>query len=351
MKYLPYALTVSLALTASMAGSAQNVRTLQPNELPTNLPGATTIVAPPASFDPLTASDQDLQYHGFPPRPSQVLEPKAYAVWERAIKASKTRVTPTLEQTAIFHGPAAQKNGKNVEPTAGSNAGSASSYNWSGYVDFSGASSYGPSSYYYLYSDYIVPPARQAFGACTGSWDYSSSWVGIDGWGSSDVLQAGSESDAYCYAGSTAQYYSAWYEWYPYGEVRIGSFPISPGDELFVEVWHSSQTQGYAYLVDYNKNQAVSIGFTAPAGTYLLGNSAEWVVERPSVGGSLATLTNYIADPFWSAYAYTSAGTMYNPSSSTAYGITMLDNAGHGISYPSQIGTAAFVMYDEGTAR
>lgn len=349
MNALPRTLAITVALSASLACFAQSVaRPLQPNERPTNLPGATTIMAPPAGFDPINASDEDLQYHGFPPRPNQVTEAKAYAVWERAIKASKTRVTPKLEQTGIFHGPA-QQNSKGGTPTLGSN-GTTTSYNWSGYVDFSGATSYGSTSYYYLYADYIVPPARQAFGACTGGWDYSSSWVGIDGWGSPDVLQAGTESDAYCSGGSTSQYYSAWYEWYPYGEVRISGFPVAPGNELFVEVWHTSATQGYAYLVNYNNNQSTTIGFAAPAGTKLLGNSAEWVVERPTVGGSYAQLTNYIADPFWSTYAYTSAGTMYNPSSSTAYAITMLDNAGHGISYPSLIGSAAFVAYDEGTA-
>jgi hypothetical protein len=115
-------------------------------------------------------------------------------------------------------------------------------------------------------------------------------------------------------------------------------------------VWHTSATQGYAYLVNYNNNQAVEVGFTAPSGTKLVGNSAEWVVERPSVGGSLATLTNYIADPFWSTYAYTEGGTLYDPSSASAYAITMLDNSGHAISYPTQIGPAAFVMRDEGSA-
>jgi hypothetical protein len=40
----------------------------------------------------------------------------------------------------------------------------------------------------------------------------------------------------------------------------------------------------------------------------------------------------------------------YNPSSASAYGITMEDNSGHPISYPLQVGPLAFVMFDEGTA-
>jgi hypothetical protein len=272
------------------------------------------------------------------------------------MKASTVRVVPTLVQTSIFHGPV--KQGKVANPTAVESnpllstqaSNTAYSYNWSGYVDFSGATSYGSSSYYFLVNDFVVPVAEQAFGACTGGWDYGSAWNGIDGWGSPDVLQAGIEFDAYCALGGLVKstYYSAWYEWYPNSEVRIGGFPIAPGDDLFVEVWHTSPTQGYAYLVNYNNNQSVTIGFNAPAGTTLVGNSAEWVVERPTVGGSLANLTNYIMDPFWDAHAYTEAYAFYDIDEATP--VDMLDNNSKVISYPEYLGLGSFVMHDTGSA-
>ena len=215
MKSQCYALAVSLVLAASLTALAQSPRNLQPNEHALNLPGATTIDAPPAGFDPIAASDQDLAYHGFPPRPNQVDQPKAYATWVKAMNHSKTRVVPALDQTTVFHGPA--KVQKNTNPTAvESNAGlmpqpsnTMYSSNWSGYVDFSGASSYGSASYYYVVNDMIVPVAEQAFGACTGGWDWGSEWNGIDGWGSGDVLQAGVEFDAYCSGSTRSSYYSA----------------------------------------------------------------------------------------------------------------------------------------------
>jgi hypothetical protein len=354
MKSLTSLLRVVLVLAVPMAGIAQNPRQLQSNEHALNIPGATTIDAPPAGFDPIVASDQELAYHGFPPRPDQAGQPKAYATWVRAMKASKVRVAPNLEQTSIFHGPV--KPGKVANPTAvesnpllSTQASNTSySYNWSGYVDFSGATSYGSSSFYYLVNDYVVPVAEQAFGACTGGWDWGSAWNGIDGWGSPDVLQAGIEFDAYCSGSTRASYYSAWYEWYPYGEVRIAGLPIAPGDDLFVEVWHTSSTQGYAYLVNHNNNQAVQVGFTAYPGYPLVGNSAEWVVERPSVGGSLTTLTNYIMDPFWDAYAYTEVYAFYDIDEATP--VDMLDNSGNVISYPKYLGLESFVMHDTGSA-
>src|ERR1700751_2914875 len=239
MKSLSSALTAILVLAAPLAGIAQNPRQMQPNEHALNLPGATTIEAPPAGFDPISASDEELAYNGFPPRPNQSAQPKAYATWFIGMKASKVRATPKLEQTAIYHGPA--RPGPAANPMAVANhpllatqpSNTSYSSNWSGYVDFSGATSYGSSSFYYLVNDYVVPVAEQAFGACTGGWDYGSAWNGIDGWGSPDVLQAGVEFDAYCSGSTRASYYSAWYEWYPYGEVRITGFPIAPGDDLF----------------------------------------------------------------------------------------------------------------------
>jgi Peptidase A4 family len=359
MKSLSSAVTAVVLLAAPLAGIAQNTpHKLQPNEHELNLPGATTIDAPPAGFDPLTASDQDLQYYGFPPRPNQNTEPKAYATWVEAIQHSKTRVVPTLEQTGVSHGPVQQTkatakagDAQNAFASApGKESNVAYSSNWSGYVDFSGATSYGSSSYYFLVNKFTVPVAEQAFNACTNGWDYGSAWNGIDGWGSPDVLQAGIEFDAYCALGGLfrgTRYY-AWYEWFPNYSYGIGGFPIAPGDDIYVEVWHTSATQGYAYLVNYNNNQVVEIGFTAPAKTTLRGNSAEWVVERPSVGGSLTNLTNYIMDPFWDAYAYTDSYAFYDIDEATP--VDMYDSKGYIISYPEYEGIQSFVMHDENSA-
>jgi hypothetical protein len=338
-------IALMLSLAAPLAGVAQH---LKPNEFATNVPGTTAIAAPPKGFDPIAASEADLDYYGFPPRPDETAAPKAFASWKSAMIASKTRIVPNLQVTNVFHGPAKAKAGATKAASDVSNT--LEFYNWSGYVNSQAVKSYGTSSFYFLYSDFVVPVARQAFGACTGGWDYESSWVGIDGYGSPDVLQAGIEADAYCSGSTTSTYYSPWYEWFPNGETRITNLPIAPGDDYFVEVWSTSSTAGHAYLVNRNANLAVSISFSAPAGTKLVGNTAEWVVERPTVGGSFATLTNYIADPFWDAYAETFAGTVYDVSSTSSIPTIMVDNSGNPISYPTLLGPSAFLMQDEGTA-
>jgi hypothetical protein len=123
---------------------------------------------------------------------------------------------------------------------------STTSSNWSGDAVYNPANPFAVEA---IIGEFVVPTAHQAFGACTGAWDYSSQWPGIDGYGSSDVLQAGVEVDAYCSGGTTTTgFYSAWIEWYPNASTRVSSPAIHPGDLVFVEVWNTSPTQGYAYF-------------------------------------------------------------------------------------------------------
>jgi hypothetical protein len=313
--------------------------------VPTNLPGVTTILSVPRSFDPLTASADQLDSAGFPPRPNPLKAPHAFESWKRAVTSGASRIMPILRQTDIKHGPnlASIKNG--------------TSLNWSGYAVLNtSVRSYGNSSFFYLIGDYVEPLAQQAFGACTGGWDYSATWVGIDGYSSPDVLQAGSEADAYCSrGGGVLASYSFWYEWYPNGEVQITNMPLAAGNDAFVHVWSTNSRTGHAYIVNYSNSQSVTLTFSAPSGTVLIGNSAEWVVERPSVGDRLATLTNYIQDFFEDTYAYDFNGHQSAPGAayagSTSIPLTMLDNSGAGISHPALLGTSGIYFYDALSAR
>jgi Peptidase A4 family len=343
MKNLLPALTIMLVLAAPLTSKAQSQN---PNEIPTNLAGTTTITAPPEGFDPLTASDDRLADYGFPPRPDKTSMPTEYANWARAMAASKTRLIPQLEQTNIFHGPAVLTSESNSEQK-----GPLQSYNWSGYVDSSGAKSYGSSSFYYAESNMIVPFAQPAYGTCTGIYDYAYSWVGIDGWsGSNDILQGGIEFDALCSLGVQVTYYSAFYEWYPGGEVHITNFPIAPGDDIFVDAWHTSSTKAQVYISNYNTGMAVQVGFSAPAGTKLIGNSAEWITERPNLNGQRTTLTNYLDQLFYGSEAVTEKKHTSYPGSSSSKQVIMLDNNGKPISAPTALGNSAFLLQDEGSA-
>jgi hypothetical protein len=325
------ALLVTAAPLASIAQSQ--------NELPTNLSGITTTTAPPEGFDALRASDADLAYYGFPPRPNDYSGD--YKSWAEAITASHERIVPVLEQTNIYHRPAAQS------PSPAANE--AASFNWSGAVHTDSAKKYGKSSYDYVYSYVTVPTAQQATGKCTGGWDYASAWVGIDGWANNDVLQDGIEFDAYCKGKTKASFYSAWFEWFPFSEVRIGGFPIKPGQKFFIEIWSTTATLGHAYIVNENEKKAVQVNFTAPKGTKLIGSSAEWITERPGVNGGLATLTNYGSQTYSDVHGETFGGTAIDAADS--FPVVMLDNNRKVISVPTLLSATSFKVQDTGSAK
>ena len=344
MKISLYSLVAILAIATPLAGIAQQAaRQLNPNELSTNIAGVTAVAAPPKGFSPILASDEDLAYYGFPPRPDAIAAPKAFENWRKAMSVAKTRLVPQLEATAIYHGPAKVK--------ATEENGVLKSYNWSGYVNTNGLKKYGATSFSAVTANFVTPIAHPAFGTCNGTPVYGSNWAGIDGDGSKDVLQAGVEFDAQCTAGKYTTFYSAWFEWYPNAETRITNLPAAAGDDFYIEVTNTSATSGHAYLANLSRNVEVSINFSAPAGTKLIGNSVEWIVERPDVNGSLATLTNYVQDVFWDAFATDPAyDNVVYPGSASSQEALMLDNQGNYISYPTLLGNAAFVMQDEGSA-
>jgi hypothetical protein len=154
----------------------------QVTEIPTNLPNVRCYAQCPPGFDPVAASPQLLERFGFPPKPDQEKAPEAYKGWQRAVTAPQTRIVPILEKTEIYHHPvrlvAPPKIGSSVE--AKINSVSASSTNWSGYVAVDPAN---PFRNALIYAYYMVPIAQQAFGQCTGGWNYSGQWVGFDGHG------------------------------------------------------------------------------------------------------------------------------------------------------------------------
>jgi len=292
--------------------------------------------APPPGFNPVTASDEEIAFYGFPPRPDINTAPDAYNFWRKVVSLPVKRVQTTFQQTTIDNGPIQiLSEGRKVPGTAATGT---SSSNWSGYADVVSTNPFKTKNTT-IYGTFVVPVAQQAFGACTGSWDYSSQWIGIDGYNSNDVFQAGYEADAYCSGGTTSQFYSAWYEWYPNSETRISGFAANAGDVIYLYIWPTSTTTGEYYIANLTADTATSATFSAPSGTSLTGNSAEWIVERPGVNGGLATLTNYVDVPWYYATAIVpkSNGTSTQYSSAqghtgTIYSITMDDNNGNGIS-------------------
>ena len=327
--------------------------------------GVSIVPPPPANFDPLTASTQELARYAIPPAPDARRSPRAYKSWRDAVlvRSGRGALNATINQaptavqltpTSIYNRPMQPALRAPAPATAATTANSTAtvfSSNWSGasVINFKN-----PLNQESILTEFTVPNARQALNTCSGQWDFSSFWPGIDGNGSSDVLQAGIEADAYCSGGNTQSYYSAWIEWYPNAETRVSVPSISPGDLIYVQVWNATPTTGYAYIANLSTQQASGYYLTAPSGTSLVGNSVEWIVERPGVNNSTATLTNYVGSSWTYGFAwdYTATPvTYYLPGvsagdASTLQSIIMQDNSGKNIN-SANVETSTFLYFQD----
>ncbi len=321
--------------------------------IPTAIKGVTTFAAPPAGFDAVKASDQELAAYGLPPRPDATVDAANYAKWAKAMATPTHRSSEPLRATDLKSTEMKSAGQPRAAAAGTAAATAASSYNWSGVVNtVKGLTSWNAKkSIYYVVSDFNVPVAQQAFGGtCDGGWDLQVSWNGIDGWSNGDVLQGGSLSGAYCSGGSTTTDYYAWIEWYPSYSI-LYAFNVNPGDDLFVETWDTSSTNGYVYVADLTLGVSGTYNLTPTTTPYLVGNSAEYIVERPCCrSGNYYPLANYVQD-FWAenyAYPFTGAQLYAGSTATTTYQVTMLDDSGtQDISTPVEIGPKYQIFFED----
>ena len=282
----------------------------------------------PDGFDPATATARQLTAYRLPRRPDADKEPELRALWDRTMSRTKLWITPEFEHREhITHGPAQKRRGRAVKhPELGTPVlTNATSGNWSG------AATFAPTGkpYRFVGGQWTVPSPNTT---ADGSY-YASEWVGIDGWNSSDVLQAGTETQVTKFWIFTSTQVYTWWEWFPAGEVRIGNLPVVPGDVMYCLICADSTS--HATVSFSNQSQGVGTRFeiTPPAGTTLTGNVAEWIVERPSINGSTANLTDYAACYFDECIA---GGSMHVDNLDGASLITMTGAGGATLSEPTK---------------
>ena len=167
-----------------------------------------------------------------------------------------------------------------------------------------------------------------------------ASWVGLDGYNSKDVCQAGIQETVTTGAnGQTTVSYSAWDEWYPAGSntISAAAFKVSAGDtvKITVETTGAGATKATFLYDDETTGQTCQTSLTAPGGTSLTGNSAEWVVETPEWSNGFSTYQPLLADFLGSPIVFQDASATYAggtaASLSSALTIGMETSGGQGV--------------------
>jgi hypothetical protein len=318
------------------------------NLVETNLPGVRLFKPLPPELNIVSASPRELARYGvLLPRPRQEAPAHEMAAWARSVGNASS-------------GPAEFKRGRDamlsrfqrLQPRPGVthhlrrarpvNAGFALSDNWNGPVV--------TGNWVIAQGVFVVPTVYPPFDYPPGQIDNgfdASIWVGLDGWGTNDVLQAGvaTSIDA-----SGRASYTPWFEWFrDHPENIAGQFPyvyqtdipvaVAPGDAIQIIVAYQQQpnpTSGLIFFNNISRNlppyyappffgyPPFVLSLAVPTGADAMGNCAEWIVETPGWGDPpvFATLPNFGTVNFSDAVATSQASLNSDLNQATIFDIS-----------------------------
>ena len=346
--------TLLAALGSAAVAQSDALRQLYETSatISTSIEGIRAYPAPPESFNALNASDEELAAYGIPLRPDKVEDPRGYLQWTRvALLMSNPRtrwygeLKPRKARGSLgnFVLSAEGMQGTKFGTTSVTGKG------WSGVVNTVAGTKWSKStSFSWVKAEFPVPWPQQAFNGsggniCDGDTDQVANWVGLGGMSvtgvnlgrQNNIAQAGVDS----YASCSSQGMYAWVEWFP-GPAAV-LFDVVSGDDVYVYVQNATATTATFIVTDFTRQQSASYVITAPSGFQLVGNEAEFIVERPG-GDSTPTGLYPLANYVWSIWDFSLdkafTGTEYGPGeiSAATYRVSMTDDSGkHIISVPS----------------
>jgi Peptidase A4 family len=163
------------------------------------------------------------------------------------------------------------------------------SHNWGGYaVHQSGVKFRAIKATFFVpFINCAVTPGNTSPG------NFSSHWVGLDGFASNTVEQDGIEAD--CSSGSA--HYDAWHEVFPRPEQPV-KMKIRPGDSITASVRYSKSTRKYRLEVMDNTNGNHFTVHQRCAGSACVRASAEAISEAPSDSSGILPMADYGASSF-----------------------------------------------------
>ena len=245
--------------------------------------------------------------------------PSAAGRLRSALRRSGRALAPVLVAACALAGtslPAAALAPDRFEPVVAAPA-TQSSTNWSGYAASGG-------TYTAVSGTWVIPQITP-----DGSSGASAAWVGIGGFGTRDLIQAGTEE----FESGGRVTYRAWIETLPAASQPV-PLAVSAGDTVTVSI--ASQGEDIWLISLQNVTTGKSLQRTVQYASSF--SSAEWIQEAPSAGRRTVSLDNFGSVQFTSGSAVKDGQTV-TIAGSGAQPISMIGAGGQRLAAPSVLGS------------
>jgi hypothetical protein len=301
----------------SLAADIRHMPSMSAPELQ-SAPVVSGEVRPALAGDPTVLSNAELVARGYPPRPNPERSPARYARWLKNVSRPFTKIDtrlvahPDYGRSKGARGPVGKATtiGRAAPVAAGSQA-NINFFNWTG--------AYFTNPVGQFFSIQAEWPTPAVFALPTGPiFSAMVEWVGLDN-AAGDLYQAGTGSECYSILFWEITTYFMWMETLPWSWWVVPNFPVSPGDQISVDIWVANQfgdtifqqvdwggltpqdTSVWFYLTNAT-NGASFMGTypTAPqsqggqSSTGFTGTTAEFILERPTINGSYTELAFFV---------------------------------------------------------
>lgn len=279
---------------------------------------------PPEGFNPLTATDKQLETYGFPPRPT---DEKSLLDWNEMMSNYKCTPVPQLEKTGNSHLPAQKAD----VPSTLSLSSTTYYTNWSGYV--------AKGNFAQVQGDFVQPTIASS----NPSYTHESTWVGLGGYNSGKLVQTGTAMNTYA---GNKEYY-AWYEYlspaHPNPEIRLKNVTVRAGDKIHAYCsFQKSNNKFNAYIANNTNGTSQSILISISASEFFDQTTAEFINEHPSWGATDNGLTNYGTTKWTNCKVYTMSNSWVNLGSTTYDRAIMVGKNNRTMAQPSGLSGTSF---------
>jgi Peptidase A4 family len=290
-------------------------------------------VLPPASFDAATATAAQLSEYGIPDEPP-TSEPAAVTRWRQMVThlnfvsppsyLVQIPVTTTPPRATLLEEEQSFAD-ESLFANDGATAGSFKSSIWSGYLDVASTQKYTEAQGYY------TEPSNHG-DACESESPAEVTWAGLGGRNSEQLAQDGTGLGLEAHGLAAHQ---AWWEILP---TVTSIVPINlyatPGKEFLAQVIHLSGSEFEFFMYNYGTEKGIPPLYETDKGYD--GSTAEYIVERPTIGTSPTKLLNFGSVPF---EGYSNHSDIDDFTYNSA---TMVDGGGGVMAVPGALSEASF---------